>query len=169
MKRILVFLLIAISSAVTSCENIGVEADASPVTVEIFVKDAEGNNLLDYGWLDGKNVTATFKGETYQLQQVLTKFYLPQFYGFIVTNRNLGPMMYFGELDGTHNLNDEFVINWGDGTFDTIVIYNNCRTTAKGYDIKRHYVLNGVKAENHRITIIKEPVAPSEPKFTTEE
>ena len=127
------------------------------------------NNLLDYGWLEGKNVTATFKGETYQLQQVLTKFYLPQFYGFIVTNRNLGPMMYFGELDGTHNLNDEFVINWGDGTFDTIVIYNNCRTTAKGYDIKRHYVLNGVKTESHRITIIKELVAPSEPKFTTQE
>ena len=64
---------------------------------------------------------------------------------------------------------DEFVINWGDGTFDTIVIYNNCKTTAKGYDIKRHYVLNGVKTESHRITIIKEPVAPSEPKFTTQE
>ena len=70
MKRIIFFLLIAISSVVISCENMQVEADAMPVTLEIFVKDTEGNNLLDYGWLDGKNVTATFKGETYELQRM---------------------------------------------------------------------------------------------------
>ena len=57
------------SSVVTSCESIGVDADAMPVTLEIFVKDTDGNNLLDYGWLDGKNVIATFKGETYELQK----------------------------------------------------------------------------------------------------
>ncbi len=169
MKRIIFFLLIAISSVVTSCENMQVEADAMPVTLEIFVKDAEGNNLLDYGWLDGKNVIATFKGETYELQKdVPTRAYMPHFYGFKVTGRDIGTMLYFGELDGTHDMNDEFVINWGDGTFDTIVIYNDCRTTMNGgYDIRRHYVVNGVKTENHRITITKETVAPSEPKFPT--
>ena len=169
MKRIIFFLLIAISSVITSCENIGVDADAMPVTLEIFVKDTEGNNLFDYGWLDGKNVTATFKGETYDLQKdVPTRAYMPHFYGFKVIGRDLGTMLYFGELDGTHDMNDEFVINWGDGTFDTIVIYNDCRTTMNGgYDIKRHYVVNGVKTENHRITITKETSAPSEPKFPT--
>ena len=169
MKRLLLFLLIIISSVVTSCENMQVDADAAPVTLEIFVKDTEGNNLLDYGWLDGKNVTATFKGETYELQKdVPTRAYMPHFYGFKVTGRDLGTMLYFGELDGTHDMNDEFVINWGDGTFDTIVIYNDCRTTMNGgYDIKRHYVVNGVKTENHRITITKETAAPSEPKFPT--
>ncbi len=169
MKRIISFLLIAISSVTTSCENMQVEADAMPVTLEIFVKDTEGNNLLDYGWLDGKNVTATFKGETYELQEdVPTRAYMPHFYGFKVTGRDLGMMLYFGELDGTHDMNDEFVINWGDGTFDTIVIYNDCRTTMNGgYDINRHYVVNGVKTENHRITITKDTSAPSEPKFPT--
>ena len=169
MKRIIFFLLIAISSVVISCENMQVEADAMPVTLEIFVKDTEGNNLLDYGWLDGKNVTATFKGETYELQKdVPTRAYMPHFYGFKVTGRDLDTMLYFGELDGTHDMNDEFVINWGDGTFDTIVIYNDCRTTMNGgYDIKRHYVVNGVKTENHKITITKETSAPSEPKFPT--
>lgn len=169
MKRIIFFLLIAISSVTTSCENMQVDADAMPVTLEIFVKDTEGNNLLDYGWLDGKNVTATFKGETYELQKdVPTRAYMPHFYGFKVTGRDLGAMLYFGELDGTHDMNDEFVINWGDGTFDTIVIYNDCRTTMNGgYDINRHYVVNGVKTEDHRITITKETVAPSEPKFPT--
>ena len=169
MKRIIFFLLIAISSVVTSCENMQVDADAMPVTLEIFVKDTEGNNLLDYGWLDGKNVIATLKGETYELQKdVPTRAYMPHFYGFKVTGQDLGTMLYFGELDGTHDMNDEFVINWGDGTFDTIVIYNDCRTTMNGgYDIKRHYVVNGVKTENHRITITKETSAPSEPKFPT--
>ncbi len=169
MKRIIFFLLIAISSVVTSCENMQVEADAMPVTLEIFVKDAEGNNLLDYGWLDGKNVIATFKGETYELQKDMpTRAYMPHFYGFKVTGRDLGTILYFGELDGTHDMNDEFVISWGDGTFDTIVIYNDCRTTMNGgYNIKRHYVVNGVKTENHRITITKETAAPSEPKFPT--
>ena len=169
MKRILLFLLIVISSVVISCENMQVEADAAPVTLEIFVMDSEGNNLLDYGWLDGKNIIATFKGETYDLQKdALTRAYMPQFYGFKVMSRDLGPFLYFGELDGTDDMNDEFVINWGDGTFDTIVIYNDCRTTMNGgYDIKRHYVVNGVKTENHRITITKETSAPSEPKFPT--
>ena len=169
MRRTLLFLLIAISSVITSCENMQVDADAMPVTLEILVKDVGGKNLLDYGWLDGKNVTATFKGETYQLQKdVPTRAYMPHFYGFKVTGHDLGTMLYFGELDGTHDMNDEFVINWGDGTFDTIVIYNDCRTTMNGgYDIKRHYVVNGVKTENHRITITKETSAPSEPKFPT--
>ena len=169
MNRTLLLILTVLSFAFTSCENMQVDADAAPVTLEIFVKDAEGNNLLDYGWLDGKNVTATFKGETYELQKdVPTRAYMPHFYGFKVTGRDLGTMLYFGELDGTHDMNDEFVINWGDGTFDTIVIYNDCRTTMNGgYDIKRHYVVNGVKTENHRITITKETSAPSEPKFPT--
>ena len=169
MNRTLLLILTVLSFAFTSCENMQVDADAMPVTLEIFVKDTEGNNLLDYGWLDGKNVTATFKGETYELQKdVPTRAYMPHFYGFKVTDRDLGTMLYFGELDGTHDMNDEFVINWGDGTFDTIVIYNDCRTTMNGgYDIKRHYVVNGVKTENHKITITKETSAPSEPKFPT--
>ena len=169
MNRTLLLILTVLSFAFTSCENMQVDADAMPVTLEIFVKDTEGNNLLDYGWLDGKNVTATFKGETYQLQNdEPTRAYMPHFYGFKVTGRDLGTMLYFGELDGTHDMNDEFVINWGDGTFDTIVIYNDCRTTMNGgYDIKRHYVVNGVKTENHKITITKETSAPSEPKFPT--
>lgn len=171
MNRTLLLILTVLSFAFTSCENMQVEADAMPVTLEIFVKDTEGNNLLDYGWLDGKNVTASFRGETYELQKdVPTRAYMPHFYGFKVTGSDLGAMLYFGELDGTHDMNDEFVINWGDGTFDTIVIYNDCRTTMNGgYDIKRHYVVNGVKTENHRITITKETSAPSEPKFPTME
>ncbi len=53
-------------------------------------------------------------------------------------------------------MNDEFVINWGDGTFDTIVIYNDCRITMNGgYDIKRYFVVNGVKTEDKHITLIK--------------
>jgi len=169
MNRTLLLILTVLSFAFTSCENMQVDADAMPVTLEIFVKDTEGNNILDYGWLDGKNVIATFKGETYELQKdVPTRAYMPHFYGFKVNGSDLGAMLYFGELDGTHDMNDEFVINWGDGTFDTIVIYNDCRTTMNGgYDIKRHYVVNGVKTENHKITITKETSAPSEPKFPT--
>ena len=168
MKRILLFLQIAISLIITSCENMQVDADAAPITLEIFVKDAEGNNLLDYDWLLGKNVTATFKGETYDLQTKETKAYMPHFYGFKVTARDLGMYLYFGELAGTGALNDDFVINWGDGSSDVITIYNDCKTKLNGaYDIKRHYLVNGVKTENHTITLIKETVAPSELKFPT--
>ena len=168
MKRILLFLQIAISLIVTSCENMQVDADAAPITLEIFVKDAEGNNLLDYDWLLGKNVTATFKGETYDLQTEETKAYMPHFYGFKVTARDLGMYLYFGELAGTEALNDDFVINWGDGSSDVITIYNDCKTKLNGaYDIKRHYVVNGVKTEKHTITLIKETVALSELKFPT--
>ena len=168
MKRILLFMLMALPAVISSCESMQVDADAAPITLEIFVKDAEGNNLLDYDWLLGKNVTATFKGETYDLQTVEAKAYMPHFLGFKVTVRDLGMYLYFGELAGTEALNDDFVINWGDRSSDVITIYNECKTKLNGaYDIKRHYVVNGVKTENYRITLTKETVAPSEPKFPT--
>ena len=152
-------MLIGISSVVASCEHIYVEADARPVTLEIFVKDAQGNNLLDTEWLEGKNITATFKGETYELnrEEIPTKAYMPHFYGFKVSCRDLGTFMYFGELNGIYDLNDKFVIDWGDGTSDTIVIYNECRTTMNGgYDIKRYYFVDGVKSSSNKITFTKQ-------------
>ena len=169
MKRIILYILITLPFVISSCESMQVDADASPVTMEIYVKDADGNNLLEQNWLLGKNVTATFKGETYDLQTEETRAYMPHFYGFKVTARDLGMYLYFGELAGTEALNDDFVINWGDGSPDVITIYNDCKAKMNGaYDIKRHFVVNGVKTEDNRITLVKEAVLPpSEPKFPT--
>ena len=169
MKRIILYILITLPFVISSCESMQVDADASPVTMEIYVKDADGNNLLEQNWLLGKNVTATFKGETYDLQTEETRAYMPHFYGFKVTARDLGMYLYFGELAGTEALNDDFVINWGDGSSDVITIYNDCKAKMNGaYDIKRHFVVNGVKTEDNRITLVKEAVLPpSEPKFPT--
>ena len=169
MKRIILFILMTLPFDISSCESIQVDTDASPVTIEIYVKDADGNNLLEQNWLLGKNVTATFKGETYDLQTEETRAYMPHFYGFKVTARDLGMYLYFGELAGTEALNDDFVINWGDGSSDVITIYNDCKAKMNGaYDIKRHFVVNGVKTEDNRITLVKEAVLPpSEPKFPT--
>ena len=169
MKRIILYILITLPFVISSCESMQVDADASPVTMEIYVKDADGNNLLEQNWLLGKNVTATFKGETYGLQTEETRAYMPHFYGFKVTARDLGMYLYFGELAGTEALNDDFVINWGDGSSDVITIYNDCKAKMNGaYDIKRHFVVNGVKTEDNRITLVKEAVLPpSEPKFPT--
>ena len=169
MKRIILYILITLPFVISSCESMQVDADASPVTMEIYVKDADGNNLLEQNWLLGKNVTATFKGETYGLQTEETRAYMPHFYGFKVTARDLGMYLYFGELAGTEALNDDFVINWGDGSSDVITIYNDCKAKMNGaYDIKRHFMVNGVKTEDNRITLVKEAVLPpSEPKFPT--
>ncbi len=156
MKRIILYMLMTLPFVIGSCESMQVDADASPVTMEIYVKDADGNNLLEQNWLLGKNVTATFKGETYELQIVEAKAYKPHFYGFKVTARDLGMYLYFGELDGMDALNDDFVISWGDGSSDVITIYNDCKAKMNGaYDIKRHFVVNGHKTKDKRITLIK--------------
>lgn len=158
MKRVLLYSLAILSIVFSSCDGIipMVMADADSIDLQIFIKDATGANLIEQHKLDDMKISATFKGEVYELKFADAKVYLPIFYGFKVASRGNGEFLYFGELDGTDNFNDNFVIHWGDGTMDVITIYNNCKIRSNGaYRIKRHYLVNGVKSDGNQITLIK--------------
>lgn len=165
MKRIL-SLLVA-SAAVLSCSVMGsddVIYDIAPINPYIYVYDSDGRNLLAPGAseeesLDVSRVTATWRGNTYKVEQpdggygddVTTKFYRPYFYGLRVEMDRYGKCMFsFGELDGMEEIdNEDLVINWGDGTSDTMTIFNKFKWKADGSpSITRRFYVNGQKQDS---------------------
>ncbi len=131
--------------------------DISPVVLRVYVQNGKGENLLEQNWLDGKKVTATFKGETYELQPARTKYYMPYFYGFVLENWGNGQFLYFGELNGAEDINEDLIISWGDGTSETIKIYNDYKTKSNGTPkINRYLVVNGKKVDYGLVTFVKQ-------------
>ena len=59
-------------------------------------------------------------------------------------------MISLGELDGTENIdNEDLVINWGDGTTNTITIFNHFRWKFNGSPaITRRFYVDGKKQDS---------------------
>lgn len=155
MKRILIFLLTVLT--LISCSDLRTEYrsdmiyDITPIVLHIYVNDADGRNLLDgrEGSLDTKNISATYEGETYSVE-LQTKYYMPSFRGLILKKDSNGNNeLVFGELDGAKNLDYvDLVISWGNGTSDTITIFNDYKVKSNGkLDITRRFYVNGNKMD----------------------
>lgn len=156
MKRILVFLLTVLT--LISCSDLRTESrsdiiyDITPIVLHIYVNDADGRNLLDgrEGSLDTKNISATYEGETYSVE-LQTKYYMPRFRGLVLKKDSNGNNeLVFGELDGAKNLDYvDLVISWGNGTSDTITIFNDYKVKSNGkLDITRRFYVNGKKMDS---------------------
>ena len=81
---------------------------------------------------------------------ISTKAYMPQFSGLMLQVDRYGKwMISFGELDGTENIdNEDLVINWGDGTTNTITIFNHFRWKFNGSPaITRRFYVDGKKQD----------------------
>ena len=59
-------------------------------------------------------------------------------------------MFSFGELDGAADFdNEDLVINWGDGTSDTVTVFNKFKWNADGSpSITRRFYVNGQKQDS---------------------
>ena len=156
MKRILIFLLTVLT--LLSCSDLRTESrsdiiyDITPIVLHIYVNDADGRNLLDgrEGSLDTKNISATYEGETYSVE-LQTKYYMPSFRGLVLKKDSAGNnKLVFGELDGAKNLDYvDLVISWGNGTSDTITIFNDYKVKSNGkLDITRRFYVNGKKMDS---------------------
>ena len=140
--------------------------DWYPIMIYVKVSNAEGQNLLDSvttnNFLD-KEISAEWMGDTYMADTVslwekqhVTREYLPMMDGLMYVTRNGEPMLYFGELAGDGDYDDEpFTIHWPDGTTDVITIKNKVYISSAS----RKYRLNGeVVAKdtgNPEISIVK--------------
>ena len=155
MKRILIFLFTVLT--LSSCSDLRTESrsdiiyDITPIVLHIYVNDADGRNLLDgrEGSLDTKNISATYEGETYSVE-LQTKYYMPSFRGLVLKKDSAGNnKLVFGELDGAKNLDYvDLVISWGNGTSDTITIFNDYKVKSNGkLDITRRFYVNGKKMD----------------------
>ncbi len=156
MKRLLYTLLLVLILALGGC-SIGKIVDWYPVNLIIYVQDEEGSDLLNprnKNFLATK-VEAEWLGKiyTYDHTEVMTRDYMPNFYGLELSVDDRGRYrLCFGELGGDVERNDDLTLRWADGTTD-VIHYKN-----KVYELfveaVRTYKLNGEKCSNP-IVIIK--------------
>jgi hypothetical protein len=124
--------------------------DWNPIRIYVKVSNAEGKNLLDsttIGSFVGKEISAEWKGETYIADTVslwkkqhMTRVYLPMMDGLMYVTKNGEQMLYFGELAGDGDYDDEpFTIHWPDGSTDVITVKNKAYLSSAD----RKFKLNG--------------------------
>ena len=169
---------IVASLSFTSCDKINSygnwEVDWSPVELMIKVQDAAGNDLLDpdnpANAIDG--TTITFGGETYESSREWyetgnpytkpqTKTYLARLYGLFLSQENKllrngseDFILYFGEIDGAADMDEDLVITWPDKTTDTIH-YHCSKHNERKLSCDRNWKLNGKSQDSATFIITK--------------
>ena len=116
-KSLLTAMLLMVTSIVmfVSCDP--PIQDWAPIEIYVKVSNAEGQNLLDSTTTNsfvGKEISAEWMGDTYIADTVslwekqhMTRVYLPMMDGLMYVTRNGEPMLYFGELAGDGDYDDE--------------------------------------------------------------
>lgn len=131
--------------------------DFSPIVLGVLVQDAQGVDLLNpdsEGSIAEQGIKAIYKGEVYEKDSVLsrTKAYMPYFAGLQVIKGYTNGRYYltFGEFDGTHTFDkEEVVIDWNDGTKDTIHFSSKLTWKSKKEPvINRAFYLNGEELDS---------------------
>lgn len=149
-KSLLAAMLLMVTSCVmfVSCDP--PIMDWNPIRIYIKVSNAEGQNLLDSvttnNFLD-KEISAEWMDETYVAdtislweKQYMTRMYLPEMHGLMYKTKNGEKVLYFGELAGDGDYDDEpLTIHWPDGSTDVITVKNKAYISSAN----RKYKLNG--------------------------
>lgn len=119
----------------------------APVHVVISVTDREGTDLLDPEREDNffKNASIRYKGETYPARmdgaRSGTKSYHADIYGYFLIQQD-GWKLIFGEIDGALEMEEDLILNWPDGTSDTL--HYHCGShNLKDMTCDRSWTLNG--------------------------
>ena len=168
MKHPLIFkvaIILLATIGVTACSNSnkGMIWDIAPVVLQIEVQDTNGKNLLDpeiEGNITENGIKVIFEKNVYlkdSIPHVSTRAYMPYFYGLkLGKNDNQGKYkLYFGEFDGAKDhYNRTFVIDWNDGTTNTITFTSTIKWKRNTPKIKRAYTLDG-KTTKNPIVIVK--------------
>ena len=150
-KSILKSMLLMVTSSITfiSCNPFIIQ-DWAPIEIYVKVSNGEGQNLLNpatpNNFVD-KEISAEWMEETYVAdtislweKQHMTRVYLPEMKGLMYVTKDGEPMLYFGELAGDGDYNDEpLTIHWPDGSTDVITIKNKAHLSSAD----RKFKLNG--------------------------
>ena len=141
-------LMVATSVMLVSCDP--PIQDWNPINIYIKVSNAEGQNLLDTATPNNfaeKEISAEWMDETYVAdtislweKQHMTRMYLPKMHGLMYKTKNGEKVLYFGELAGDGDYEDEpLTIHWPDGSTDVITIKNKAYLSSAD----RKFKLNG--------------------------
>ena len=147
--------------------------DWTPVILIFEVDDAAGNDLLDPERADKliEETTITFKGRTYGVCRSWldtgnnwdaipeTRVYLPVMKGLQLTKKSLCVyplepedryVLFFGEIDGGKEMDEDLVLQWSDGKKNTIHYHcSDHKATDKEITVNRWFSLDGKKTESN--------------------
>ena len=136
------------------CENNdtnGYIVDWSPVNIYIYATDADGKSIIQP---DMPGMSLTFKGQTYtvmdwsQRDSIHTRAYLAIMYGLFaqpVDTTAYPPeyRLYFGEIDGAADMDEDIILKWPDGTVDAIHYHCSDHKESRPPKCNRSWKLNG--------------------------
>jgi len=131
----------------TGCENDDYIVDWAPVNLYIYATDSVGNSIIQP---DMPGMTLTYKGETYTVKdrnEVQTRAYLATLYGLYAQKDydtySAGYRLVFGEIDGAADMDEDIILNWPDGSTDTIHYHCSDHKERKNPTCNRSWKLNG--------------------------
>ena len=138
---------------------IGMVTDWAPIIINFSVENLDGSvNYVNDNFNDIIHTTTlTYKDKTYSVEEnKLSKTYMPFFDGLIIVSTDTQEKYFrFGELDGSEDFDDDFVINFADGSSDVIHFK---RVHKGGLNVDDSWTLNG-KASSDRIFCLKHEFA----------
>ena len=157
MKKLL-FSLLSLAVIATACEEIipgGMIVDWAPVEITMEAYDAAGNSIISP---EMPGMTLTFKGTTYEVQDPASRRdeYQTKAYMAIMAGLQAHPVkgdqgeiakyiLWFGEIDGAKDMDEDIILNWPDGSED--IIHYHCGNHREWPEPKcdRTWKLNGTK------------------------
>ena len=157
MKRHLsVFLMVLCAIIFTGCEIDSYIVDWAPVEIYIHATDSIGKSIIKP---DMPGMTLTFKGETYTVkdwdqrdEEKATRAYLARLYGLYAQHCSISDstkyMLYFGEIDGAADMDEDIVLKWPDGSTD-IIHYHCSDHNERKIMCNRSWKLNGQRHNNN--------------------
>lgn len=165
------FFLGIVSLVLFSCDGILGDRkiwDISPVVYIVQVVNSNGVDLLNPdnpNSIAASGIKVQYNGKEYECNKdqstLITKAYMPQFYGLKVAKNpyvtNGIFILTFGELDGAKSYsNEEITIFWGDGSSDKVKFNRKFRWKINGdSDISEEWFLNGNKVAGPAIRVVK--------------
>lgn len=148
--------LLIFSSCNKNEEDDDLIVDWSPIKLKFFVVEyGLKTNYVADNYNDIIHTTSlTYQGKTYKVERSLSKDYMPHFKGLYVDSSAIErPYLCFGELDGAKNYDDDFIINFSDGSADTV----HFKRVHKGeLDVRDTWILNGNEQTNCEFILRRE-------------
>lgn len=151
MRRLFQILMLGAALAASACNKPAGEnqepddkgyliIDWAPVVVSILAYDNAGKSIISP---EMPGMSLTFKGETYTVTEY-TKEYVPYMFGLLAIKKTDGDYyLGFGEIDGAADMDEDLVLNWPDGSTDTIHYHCSDHKNERYPSCNRSWKLNG--------------------------